>query len=193
MPGATTKGNNTSATPTAGGAGATTAVGSNAGNAAAGSSKADAQENSQITANQLAEAEAELSQLLNKKRQLDRGLISIENNIYAFEGSYLEDTQQLGNIIKGFDNYLNNRNDKKRQKFSESDRLFSNSSTTFLKALEYKQREEQQHTSEEENFRYGSGSEKLKSARKKKKEEASSSQKANKRLRVISPSEEEEE
>ncbi|WEW59997.1 chromatin modification- protein eaf6 [Emydomyces testavorans] len=47
----------------------------------------------------------ELRETLQKKRLLDRNLASLEESIYRFEQSYLEETG-AGNIIKGFDNYI---------------------------------------------------------------------------------------
>ncbi|KAJ1980265.1 chromatin modification- protein eaf6 [Dimargaris verticillata] len=101
--------------------------------------------------NAMKDAEKELLDLLTRKRQVDRNLANLEASIYAFEGSYLEDTTH-GNIIRGFEGYLSGRTDRKRQKFTDSDRIFSNSSSTYQKALEAKEREEQYSAGLDETF-----------------------------------------
>ncbi|KAJ3300212.1 chromatin modification- protein eaf6 [Borealophlyctis nickersoniae] len=98
----------------------------------------------------LAEAEQELASLISRKKLVDKTLAQLEQKIYAFEGSYLEDTQQYGNIIRGFDGYLtSSRADKKKSKLNESDRLFSMSSATYQRSLDLKQRELERENSEE--------------------------------------------
>jgi len=79
----------------------------------------------------------EIEALLESKADIESKLASLERQIYALEGNYLEDTHHLGNIIRGWDGYLSSRSGAlKKMKFKDSDRWFSMSSVTSLKNLD---------------------------------------------------------
>ncbi|KAL0079653.1 histone acetyltransferase subunit NuA4-domain-containing protein [Phycomyces blakesleeanus] len=114
-------------------------------------------DSSQMTRQKYEDAKMELQDLLGRKKQVDANLVNLETHIYLFEGSYLEDTQNTGNIIRGFDGYLSNRVDKKKQKHTELDRLFSLSSSTYQKALALAD-EKDQESSQDDRSTYSSES-----------------------------------
>ncbi|EFR03614.1 hypothetical protein MGYG_06608 [Nannizzia gypsea CBS 118893] len=96
----------------------------------------------------------ELRDTLQKKRLMDKNLAALEESIYRFEQSYLEETG-AGNIIKGFDNYIkgasslssmggsgigasfggsgNGPTTRRKGQVADSDRVFSRSSTGFMR------------------------------------------------------------
>jgi len=92
-------------------------------------------EKSTATTSVFRDTRAELAQLLKKKEEIEKSLSDIEEQIYAFETSYLKQTQDTGNCIRGWSSCLNsgsgnNNPIDKASKFRESDRLFSYSSAT---------------------------------------------------------------
>ncbi|KAI4953874.1 hypothetical protein J4E91_002722 [Alternaria rosae] len=85
----------------------------------------------------------DLRESLNKKRLIDNSLLQLEDNILRVETQYLEETS-AGNIIKGFDNYIKGAATtttaggagtatRRKAPISDADRIFSRSSTSFLR------------------------------------------------------------
>ncbi|KAJ5161198.1 hypothetical protein N7492_006590 [Penicillium capsulatum] len=90
----------------------------------------------------------ELRDTLGKKRLMDKSMAQLEDQIFRFEQSYLEETT-AGNIIKGFDNYIKGSSSgsslgasglslgsgvggRRKAAVTDSDRVFSRSSASYM-------------------------------------------------------------
>ncbi|XP_042513274.1 chromatin modification-related protein MEAF6-like isoform X3 [Macadamia integrifolia] len=77
---------------------------------------------------------AMLASLMSKRVKLHEELRNIEKQVYELETSYLQDSNQCGNVLKGFEWFLSasksTTNLKRSRKFQPEDRLFSLSSVT---------------------------------------------------------------
>lgn len=77
---------------------------------------------------------------LDKKRKLDEQLALLEDQIFKLEGTYLEETSNSGNIVRGFDGWVKGvtvggraGDDRRRGRVRDEDRVFSHSSVGWMK------------------------------------------------------------
>jgi hypothetical protein len=74
--------------------------------------------------------------LSQKRSEIESYLKNLDRYVYEAESKYLESTQNLGNVLKGWDQIFNTKprnipqaiNPTKKTKFSNNERLFSQSS-----------------------------------------------------------------
>ncbi|KAG8468678.1 hypothetical protein KFE25_013761 [Diacronema lutheri] len=82
----------------------------------------------------MADYARQFSELQEKKYAIEEQLAAVENELYNLEGVYLEETLEMGNILRAWDGYLGTQNSsgaiRRINRFRESDRLFSASSVT---------------------------------------------------------------
>ncbi|MCJ1344572.1 hypothetical protein MMC31_002775, partial [Peltigera leucophlebia] len=89
----------------------------------------------------------DLRETLTKKKLLDKNMAALEEQIYRYEGAYLEETG-AGNIVKGFDNYVKGSttsgtgggsaggaSTRRKATIVDQDRLFSRSSASFMREV----------------------------------------------------------
>ncbi|KAK6544031.1 hypothetical protein TWF694_000745 [Orbilia ellipsospora] len=77
----------------------------------------------------------QLRDLISKKKQSDKLLETLEDHIFKYETTYLEETQN-GNIVRGFDNYIKGTVARRRANITDQDRIFSSSSYSYMKSRE---------------------------------------------------------
>ncbi|KAF2072971.1 hypothetical protein CYY_005711 [Polysphondylium violaceum] len=78
---------------------------------------------------------SEIDELLAERGQIENKLASLEKQIYALEGRYLEETHHIGNVIRGWDSYISGSGALKKLRWREVDRLFSQSSSSYLTSI----------------------------------------------------------
>ncbi|VEU20248.1 DEKNAAC101135 [Brettanomyces naardenensis] len=80
-----------------------------------------------------------LKESIAKRNNLDDELTKIEENIFSKETQYLADGTTHGNIIKGFENFSKTNSSSstrvKKIQFTDEDRIFSLSSSTYVTQL----------------------------------------------------------
>ncbi|KAH3668191.1 hypothetical protein OGAPHI_001945 [Ogataea philodendri] len=81
-----------------------------------------------------------LKDALNRKKEIDRQVTRLEEDIFNKETAYLSEGAQHGNIIKGFENFTKTTTSTsssrgKKIQFTDEDRIFSLSSATYVRHL----------------------------------------------------------
>jgi len=75
-----------------------------------------------------------VTELKQQQERLEGELRAVEQQVYDLEGSYLADSAQQGNVLKGVDNFLSQQRGahfaRRKANFKAEDRLFSLSSTS---------------------------------------------------------------
>ncbi|GME75759.1 unnamed protein product [Ambrosiozyma monospora] len=81
----------------------------------------------------------QLKAAINRKKDLDQQLAKLEEDIFNKETKYLSEGAAHGNIIKGFENFTKNSSSSsarnKKIQFTDEDRIFSLSSSTYVRHL----------------------------------------------------------
>jgi len=81
----------------------------------------------------------EIEELLDKKNQIEKSLLKLEKQIYNLETSYLEDANQIGNLVKGWDGgSRGNASATNKRKIKNSERIFSLSSIDAIESGVYR-------------------------------------------------------
>ena len=96
-----------------------------------------------MTLERLLQVDEELTNMLQRKKELERNLTALETQIYNVEGRYLETTALSGNVSRGFATYMLPPQQQRSVNLfagqtapvvSENDRIFSQSSLSYRKA-----------------------------------------------------------
>jgi len=78
--------------------------------------------------NSKGELSEEMENLFKKKAEVEQNLVKLEKQIFALETSYLEDTAQVGNLLRGWGELLNNNTNNSKtnsKKKEENERVRS--------------------------------------------------------------------
>jgi len=81
----------------------------------------------------------DLQALLREEKRINGDLKKLEQQIYALETAYLENTSDSGNMVRGWGDLLTvkanpkNMNAHKKPRILEEDRIFSMSSSTAMR------------------------------------------------------------